>query len=379
MRRDPKKSLIFVARLLLIAAGVGYILWTVRWNDYLAVPPGATDAVMHQGLRSLLAEARWGWLAAGMALTAPIVPIQALRWWRLMRCRSLPVSYIASLRLTLVGLFFNFCVPLGSNGGDVVKAYGAARAVRGTGGTGGTEGADHGEGSPAGARSTAVISVVLDRIAGLLGLLILAAVAGPLAGGGAVGRRVTLTAWVILGTVAVGAFVYLNPWTRRALGINLLTNRVDAIQSLDRAVVGYRHHRGTLLAAVALSLPVHVCLAAATALAGYAIGVPTGFFTLVAVLPIVFLVGALPITVLGLGVMEPAAAALLEGSGTTFNQIVAMLMAYRAFLLVYGLLGGLAVLSGGGGGGERPRPEPNTGTDDPDKTSGPDTPRLPPR
>ena len=365
MRRDPKKTLIFVARLLLIAAGVGYILWTVRWNDYLAVPPGATEAVMHQGLRSLLADARWGWLAAGMALTLPIVPIQALRWWQLMRCRALPIGYAASLRLTLVGLFFNFCVPLGSNGGDVVKAYGAARAVRGL------RHGDHGQPPPAGARSTAVISVVLDRIAGLLGLLILAAVVGPLAGGSAVGRRVTLTTWVILGTVAVGALVYLNPWTRRALGINWLITRVSAIQSLDRAVVGYRHHPGTLVAAVALSLPVHACLAAATALAGYAIGVPTGFFTLMAVLPIVFLVGALPITVLGLGVMEPAAAALLEGSGTTFTQIVAMLMAYRAFLLVYGLLGGLAVLSGGGG--------PDTATDDPDETSGADTPRADPR
>ena len=338
-----RHQLLLATRLLLISAGVGYILWTVHWNDYLAVPPGATQPAIHQGLISLVAEARWGWLVAGFFLTAPVIPIQALRWWRLMRCRSLPVSYAASLRLTLVGLFFNFCVPLGSNGGDLVKAYGAAQNVRRM------RDDDHGQAPPAGARATAVISVLLDRIAGLLGLLVLAAVVGPLAGGSAVGMRVTLTAWVVLGMVAVGALVYLNPWTRRALGINLLTSRVSTIQSLDRAVVGYRHHRGTLLAAVALSLPVHMCLAAATALAGYAVGVPTEFFTLVAVLPIVFLVGALPITVLGLGVMEPVAAALLEGSGTTFNQIVAMLMAYRAFLLVYGLLGGLAVLSGGGG------------------------------
>lgn len=366
MRPAPKQSLFLLARLLLIAAGVGYILWTVRWNDYAAVPPGAVEAVTHLGLRSLMAEARWGWLAAGLALTAPIVPLQALRWWLLMRCRSLPVGYFATLRLTLVGLFFNFCVPLGSNGGDVVKAYGAARAVRGAG-----AGAEAGERDlPPGAKTTAVISVVLDRIAGLLGLLILAAVAGPLAGGGPVARRVTLTVWVILGAVAAGAFVYLNPWTRRALGIELLTTRVGAVQSLDRAVVGYRHHRGALAAAVALSVPVHVCLAVATALAGYAIGVPTALVTLVAALPIVFLTGALPITVLGLGVMEPAAAALLEGSGTTFNQIVAMLMAYRAFLLVYGLFGGLAVLSGGGGAGGK------NAADRPDAPSGADTTRA---
>ena len=359
MPDKPAKKLVFLAaRLLLITAGLGYILWSVRWNDYAAVPPGATESVTHQGLRSLMAEARWGWLAAGLALTAPIIPLQALRWWLLMRCRSLPVGYAAALRLTLVGLFFNFCVPLGSNGGDVVKAYGAARAVH--------HGPD-GRGGPPGARTTTVVSVLLDRIAGLLGLLVLAAVTGPLAGGGPVGRRVTLTAWGVLAAVAAGAFLYLNPWTRRALGVHLLTTRIGVAQALDRAVVGYRHHRGTLAAAVALSVPVHLCLAGATALAGHAIGVPTGLFTLVAVLPIVFLVGALPITVLGLGVMEPAAAALLEGSGTTFNQIVAMLMAYRAFLLVYGLLGGLAVLAG-----EREQ-ERESGQTRPDDPPGADT------
>ena len=337
MPQSLRKHLLLVARLLLIGAGVGYILWTVRWNDYLAIAPGTAEAVMHKGLRSLVAEARWGWLAAGVALTLPIVPLQALRWWMLMRCRSLPVGYFTALRLTLVGLFFNFCVPLGSNGGDLVKAYGASRAVH------------SGRDTPDGARTTAVISVVLDRIAGLLGLLILAALAGPLAGGGPVAQRVMLTAWVILGAVAAGAFIYLTPWTRRALGIHLLTTRIGIFQSLDRAVVGYRPHLGTLATAITMSVPVHICLAGATAVAGFAIGVPTGLLTLMAVLPIAFLVGALPITVLGLGVMEPTAAALLEGSGTTFNQIVAMLMAYRAFLLLYGLLGGLSVLTGGGG------------------------------
>ncbi len=352
--------LLLIVRLLLIAAGLGYILWTVRWNDYAAVPPGATEPVTQQGLRSLAAGAHWGWLAAGLILTLPIVPIQALRWWMLMRCRALPVTYFATFRLALVGLFFNFCVPLGSNGGDLVKAYGAARAVRGRDARGNQ--------GPPGAKTTAVISVVLDRIAGLLGLLILAAVAGPLAGGGVIGRRVTFTAWGVLGIAAAGVFVYMNPWTRRALGIQLLTTRVQAFQSLDRAVAGYRHHRGTLAAAILMSVPVHLCLAAATALAGYAIGVPTGLLTLLAVLPIAFLVGALPVTVLGLGVMEPTAAALLDGSGTTFNQIVAMLMAYRAFLLVYGLLGGLAVLTGGGSG-ESAAPQ----ADEPAAPSEPDT------
>ncbi len=334
MAQPVKKHLFAVARLLLIAAGVGYILWSVRWHDYAVAGPDDANPILRDGMLRLIAESKKGWLLAGLAMTGLIVPLQTLRWWLLLRCRKLDVAFGSVMRLTLTGLFFNFCVPLGSNGGDVAKAYGVAKSVHGQ--------ADN----PENARTIAVISVLLDRLAGLLGLLLLAAAAGPfliVQGNGAVGKRVTATAWAILGVLATGAFLYLHPLPRRLLGINLLT-RVGVVQKLDAAVTGYRHHVGTFAVTIGLSVPVHLILATATAFAGYAVGVPAALSTLIAALPIAFLTGALPITVLGMGVMEPAAASLLEGSGTTFNQIVAMMMAYRAFMLVYGLIGGLAML-----------------------------------
>ena len=332
-----RRALLLSLRLLLIAAGVGYVLWTVRWRDHAAPGPAGGPPVLREGMLTLLERAEWSWLLVGAAATLVIVPLQSLRWWLLMRCRGLPVSLPAAARLTLTGLFFNVCVPLGSNGGDLVRAVGAARAV--------------GRGRP-GVRTTAVVSVLLDRVAGLMGLLVLAALAAPLVAGSDVGRRVNLTVWTLIGAVGLGGFVYLHPLARRVTGIGRLTRR-GPLRTLDAAVTGYRGHPGVLAAAVVLSVPVHLALATATALAGYGIGVPTGLITLLAVLPITFLSGALPITVLGLGVMEPTAAALLEGSGITFNQIVAMLMGYRAYLLLYGLLGGLAVLASAGPPGPR--------------------------
>jgi uncharacterized protein (TIRG00374 family) len=311
-------------RLLVIAGGLGYIIYTVQWAD-----DPAND---RPGMLTLLRSADLRWLFGGLGLAGVVFPLQGLRWYLLLRCRDLNVSFRSVMRLTMVGLFFNFCVPVGSNGGDVVKAYGAARGLKGTG-----------------SAAKAVVSVALDRVAGLLGLIVLAAVMGPLMWSDPIGRKIAIIAWAALGAVLVGGFVYLTPFTRKFLGIDLLT-RLSLVQKVDAAVTGYRHHGVALLIAVALSVPVHVALSIATAMSGYAIGVTTPLVVLVTALPIVFIVGALPLTFMGLGVMEPTAIALLttgDDAGATINQVVAMLMAWRAFLLAYAVIGGLLMLGKG--------------------------------
>ncbi len=320
-------------RVLLIAAGVGYIVWTVEWADN---PETGT-----QGMITLLKSAELGWLLGGLLLTAVVFPLQTLRWWMLLRCRGMRVSTRSVFKLVMVGLFFNFCVPIGTNGGDVVKAYGAARGIKTPGST-----------------TKAIISVLMDRVAGLLGLVLLAAVAGPLVWDDPVGRKITIFSWAALVMVVVGVGVYLWPVTRKWLGVTLLT-RFAVLQKIDEAVSGYRHHGQVVVGSVLISLPVHVAIAVATAMAGYAIGVPTPLLTLLAVLPIVFIVGSLPLTFMGLGLMEPTLFGLLKAQGdVTFNQVAAMIMAYRGFMLVYATFGGLFVLVKGVHLNERPAAKP---------------------
>lgn len=308
-------------RVLLIAAGVGFIVWMVEWKD---------DPTTGQlGMISLVKSADAGWLLGGLALTSVVFPLQTLRWYILMRCRGMNVSLRSVFKLTMIGLFFNFCVPVGSNGGDVVKAYGAARGIKTPGST-----------------TRAVVSVLMDRAAGLLGLILLASLAGPVLWNDPVGRRVTLIAWTMLAVVFIGGGVYLWPFTRRWLGVDLLT-RLSVFQKIDEAVIGYRHHPGAVLGSILLSVPVHLSIALATAMAGFAVGVPTGWLVLLAALPIVFIVGALPLTFLGLGLMEPTLFGLVENDGVSFNQVTAMLMAYRAYMLVYALVGGAFILTRG--------------------------------
>ncbi|MEM7624360.1 MAG: lysylphosphatidylglycerol synthase transmembrane domain-containing protein [Planctomycetota bacterium] len=334
MRTALRRHLMTALRLLVIAGGLGYIAYTVQWQDATVTPadapPGAA-AELRPGMVSLVRSADLRWLGGGLLLIALVFPLQALRWYLLMRCRGLAVSFWSVQRLVMIGLFFNFCVPVGSNGGDVVKAYGAAKGTTTPGST-----------------AIAIVSVLLDRVAGLLGLIALAAITGPLMWDDPTGRKIAVFAWSALALVVVGSVVYHAPATRRALGLELLT-RFGIVQKIDDAVRGYRDHLGVLLGAIGLSLPVHLALSIATAMAGYAIGAPTPLLVMVVALPIVFIVGALPLTFMGLGVMEPTAVALLTGGedAATANQVIAMLMAWRAYLLAYAILGGALMLSKG--------------------------------
>ncbi|MEM8739202.1 MAG: lysylphosphatidylglycerol synthase transmembrane domain-containing protein [Planctomycetota bacterium] len=322
MNATLKKTVWTGLRVGVILAGLGYILWSIQWSD--------DPETGRLGMTSLVRAADPGWLLGGFLVLSVIFPLQAWRWHGLLACRGLDVSRRSVLRLVMVGLFFNFCVPVGSNGGDVAKAYGAARGVK----------------TP-GSRATAVVSVLLDRVTGLLGLVLLAAILGPMLWGSPVGQKVTLIAWSGLVAVLVGGGVYLWPVTRKWLGVDLAT-KLSVVEKLDAAVTGYRHHGGVLARAVAVSLPVHLAIAVSTAMAGYAIGVTTPWLAMVGALPIVFLVGALPLTFMGLGVMEPTAFALLAtDQGASKNQIIAMLMAWRLFSLIYALGGGALLLGKG--------------------------------
>jgi len=326
-----RRHLTTALRLLLIAAGVAYIVWIVDWSDQWVTPEGGGEPELRRGMVSLLKTADLRWLLGGLALIGVVFPVQAMRWWWLMRCRGLRIAPLSVMRLVMVGLFFNFCVPVGSNGGDVVKAYGAARGTTTPGST-----------------AITLVSVLLDRIAGLIGLILLAAVVGTVMWSDPVGQKIAVIAWSALAVVLFGGGAYLWPRSRRWLGIEWMT-RFSLVQKLDAAVTGYRHHPAVLTGVVGLSLPIHVATSVATAMAGYAIGLPTPLLTLVAALPIVFIAGALPLTFLGLGVMELTAAQLLitDTSMVSTNQIAAMLMAYRVYLLVYAALGGLLMLGKG--------------------------------
>ena len=401
-----KKHVSVAARLIVAVLGIAYIVWAVDWQDQVEVPagstlvvpgsvavgfehevvPGSEDGVRRvklaeatkfkvvqgshrrgevegeihfqvgtvdgkpytrpvpaaeldaadgrvrflPGIFTTLRDANRMWLLMGLALVGTIYPIQSFRWLTLMRCRGLGVTAWKAYRLTMVGSFFNYCMP-GTTGGDLIKAYYAAK---------------HSD-----RRAEAVMSVVFDRVAGLLGLVVLAGVTGlfmikhPLAG------PITVYVWLGMGCAALGAGVYFSRRTRKALRIDWLISKLPGkglFASIDQAAVAYRDHWGAVVSAVAVSLPVHLALAAATALSGYALGMETSIGLLLVVIPLCFLAAAVPIAPQGLGVMEVFAITMLaDGTTALPNQIVGMLLLIRLYQVVYCVvLGSVFLLKG---------------------------------
>ncbi|NJL31912.1 MAG: flippase-like domain-containing protein [Phycisphaerales bacterium] len=133
---------------------------------------------LRPGIITTVRHANMGYLLLGLLLIVPIYPITAFRWWLLLRARGLVVQPFHAFRLCMVGCFFNYCMP-GSTGGDVIKAYYAAKN------------SDR--------RADAVMTVVIDRIVGLLGLFVLAGIAGLFIERDAGVRQVTWFVWAVAG------------------------------------------------------------------------------------------------------------------------------------------------------------------------------------
>ncbi|MAT80265.1 MAG: hypothetical protein CMJ29_01295 [Phycisphaerae bacterium] len=365
------RNILRVLRLFLIIAGVAIVLWAIDWSDSIQIPagePGLDGVVLEQprvyevtgvlptqedpdviscllfgapvsvadvpvawyrpGIFTLLGQASLGLLLLGLLPLAGVYPLQATRWWILMRCRGLAVSWWRTLRLVFVGAFFNFCLP-GTEGGDVVKAWYVAKQ------------SDD--------RVIAVMSVVFDRITGLLGLIVLAAVAGVMATSGSVAFTIGLWAWGVIAVIAIFAWMYFNAGLRTWLGLERLQRLFGGglIARIEDAAHAYGVHKRSVTLATLISVVVQILLASAATLAGVSLGITHDPAVILTVMPILFLAAAVPMSWQGIGVMEGLGILLLAMPDfATPNQVIGMLLIYRGYELSWSLIGSLMLLRG---------------------------------
>ena len=63
----------------------------------------------------------WIWIC-GVTLFLGVLAINSRRWQILLKFQGVPISYGRTFCLSLIGLFFNFFIPGGGVGGDLIKA-----------------------------------------------------------------------------------------------------------------------------------------------------------------------------------------------------------------------------------------------------------------
>ncbi|MEL6428638.1 MAG: lysylphosphatidylglycerol synthase transmembrane domain-containing protein [Planctomycetota bacterium] len=253
------------------------------------------------------------------------------RWWRLLALNDCPTRWYDAFRYTYTGLFFNAVVP-GINGGDVARAVAVVR--------------DHPD-----RRSDALMTVVVDRAIGLVGMVVL-------------GTALVLTTderldplklpvGLFCAALLVGIALFFSPLVRRLIRFEDLARRLpqgERLLRLDGAARRLVRHPGEVALALVLSFGNHFFNGLAVLAAASALGSELGFRDWLGTMAIANTVAAVPISPNGLGVGEVLFGTLAERLGSTYGIGVATSLLYRLTLYVMSLLGGLVMLLPGSRG-----------------------------
>ena len=312
------------------------------WVDPSQVSGGYRLDVPHplveEGLSHMVRRAnRWLLLLAIVIFPITFI-VTSYRWNKLLEALDVRLSQGTTFVLNMVGAFYNTFMP-GSTGGDVLKAWYVSLHT------------SH--------RTRSVMSVIIDRIIGLLTLVIMggliaavqyARIGTPEDPVARACRGVALMAVLMLGATAVGlAVFYIHP-LRRAVGLDFILTRLPKQKQVQHAVhvmEVYRHRPWLVLWALLVTFPVHITVVLSAMFAGMAFDLhlaPAYYFVAV---PVIVLVGAIPISVQGAGVMEYFAILLTERQGCTISEAFALTMSIRLVQILWNLTGGIFVLRGG--------------------------------
>jgi uncharacterized protein (TIRG00374 family) len=294
--------------------------------------------VVEVGMGTMLARANPWLIAAALAIFPMTFVVTTLRWHALMAAVGIHVTRTRAFVLNMVGAFYNTFMP-GSTGGDVIKAIYASRQT------------PH--------KTRAVLCVLVDRAIGLLALIAM---------GGAVAalrwlatrqtpdpatiacRNVALTCLAVIVCMLAGAVLFFSERTRKRFGLDWVLRRLpkqDLVWKAMETMALYRQRPGLVVWALLITLPVHITVVVSAMLCGMAFGLdltPGYYFVVV---PVVVLVGSVPVSPQGAGVMEFFAILLLSRQGATVGHAFALTMSIRMVQVLWNLTGGVFVLKGG--------------------------------
>ncbi len=276
----------------------------------------------------------WPRLILALSIYLGLVAITFVRWFLLVRSLKLPFKLRDAFRLGFISYLLQF-VSLGAVGGDLFKALFLAR--------------EQPQRKP-----EAVATIFIDRIVGMLGLLLLASVAVfwiPKEGAFAQLAQAKLI-FVSAASVGVGIFLLLlftkfsltsvMPRMRKAKFLRTTLLRVEG------AIRMYREDRKSVVLALALGFLTHLMhgVAIYTAATAFFPDGP-GLGEQVVMWAVAGSVGSLPIAPGGLGTFELAYGWLYERMATPLlaNEGVLVALLYRVMTLVTAGVGIFVYLS----------------------------------
>lgn len=299
----------------------------VHWSDGTSLPlPGLE---WRPAIGRVFVDLRWTALLPALGLLVLCTLFIVTRWWVLLAAMGCGTRWLSALRVTYVGLFFNVIFP-GSSGGDLARAWMVVKGHQDR-------------------RADAFMSVILDRLLGLVAMGLVAAVA--VFGNDERFAVLRLPVGLVAASMILGIGALGSRRLRRWIKLDQWIERIPhggRLARLDHAVRTLSSHRGQVVMAILLSVGNHLGASMAIATLGTALGADLSLLDYVCIATVVNTLTAVPISLGGLGVGEVLSGTLFALAGDSYTLGVASSVTFRICLALLGLGGGLALLAPGG-------------------------------
>ncbi|MBW8895706.1 MAG: flippase-like domain-containing protein [Acidobacteria bacterium] len=298
-----------ILRILVAVVLTAIVLYTAHPSDVIRATSGA--------------DVRW--LAAAVGLVLVDRSLMALRWIDLLVALT-PGSrppFGRVLRIFFVSSFVSNFVP--SVAADMYRAYALARCDVHL------------------AESTA--SVLMDRVLGVLSMVLVGACALPFARDLGIARGLILALSVAFaGCAAAGSIVFSEGAS--AIFLRIMDHiPVAAVRrataALTEAVRRYSRHHGALTRVLAMSVAVQAIRVVQAWCLGEALGMDLPLLVYFAAVPVILLIMQVPITINGLGTSQVAFVTLLAPTAADAAPATALSLLFLALGIVGSLPGGI--------------------------------------
>ena len=291
-----------------------------------ALARGARDIPVGAALQKVPLQV----LAGSVALYWAGQLVSAWRWQMLLNAirpsENVPIDLRICVRWYGVGMFWNLWMPTGI-GGDAARAIQAGNVLQ--------------------SRSMAAASVLMDRLSGLVGLLVIGAIA--LLFDGASRGAHSAQAWRLIGIFsaflisALLLFVFFNRFSNRKNPAQLsgLRAKISGIlRSLQSALAlyGAPQQRAVLWSSLLLSLIVQLIQIGINYGLARAVNLPLSVLLVSWLAPVLAVSSLVPLGIGGLGVREAAALALL-GTQWPRGLVLAWSLLWQATVWLSSLCG----------------------------------------
>lgn len=363
--RLPLRVLLKAIPWLLCAAAVVFLVRAVKWHDHVHLNDAAGTLVRliaerdggfeieREGRRELIAGDAVRRVAGGLPdinygiatvvrgadltgmvfallLFAPVPLLQSLRLVWMLAIQEVRLSLWQAIKLSFAGNFFNFALP-GTTGGDLIKAYYLTRFTH--------------------RKTEAVTTVFLDRVVGLLGLVLLAGLSMLSRWDSKAFGNVAGIMGLACGGLAVGALFIFSRRLRHAIRLPELAAKLPAGEHLlrvGRATVAMRKHKALVAASLGLTAVLQFLVMVSAFAMARALNMRGDFTLYLVYVPVVFLIAAVPIAPpQGVGILEFFCVQFFAaGRLNSDSQAFVFALAIRLIQLVWALPGILVPLLG---------------------------------